>query len=106
MDALQEELRPWLASVEKNWSANCVAITHSWLEKGLKPRGITRDLKWGVPSMFYSLSIQKNCLLTLDCTVPTGLPGLNDEDYAKKVFYVWFDACGMCLALIALMSEY
>ncbi|EGS20831.1 methionyl-tRNA synthetase-like protein [Thermochaetoides thermophila DSM 1495] len=74
LDALQEELRPWLASVEKNWSANCVAITHSWLEKGLKPRGITRDLKWGVP-------------------IPTGLPGLNDEDYAKKVFYVWFDAC-------------
>lgn len=27
------------------------------------------------------------------CVVPTGLDGLSDEDYAKKVFYVWFDAC-------------
>ncbi|AEO69094.1 edb41e73-3086-4df8-b2a1-34a6f1221f26 [Thermothielavioides terrestris] len=74
LDALQEEIKPWLASVEKGWSANCVSITHSWLDQGLKPRGITRDLKWGVP-------------------IPTGLDGLSDEDYAQKVFYVWFDAC-------------
>lgn len=50
LNALQEELRTWLASAEKGWSANCISITHSWLDKGLKPRGITRDLKWGVPS--------------------------------------------------------
>ncbi|KAK4137201.1 methionyl-tRNA synthetase [Trichocladium antarcticum] len=74
LNALQEELRTWLASAEKGWSANCISITHSWLDKGLKPRGITRDLKWGVP-------------------IPTGLDGLSEEDYAKKVFYVWFDAC-------------
>ncbi|KXX78955.1 Methionine--tRNA ligase, cytoplasmic [Madurella mycetomatis] len=74
LDALQEEIKTWLASAEKGWSANCVSITHSWLDQGLKPRGITRDLKWGVP-------------------IPTGLDGLSDEDYAKKVFYVWFDAC-------------
>ncbi|GAB1320341.1 hypothetical protein MFIFM68171_10551 [Madurella fahalii] len=74
LDALQDEIKAWLASAEKGWSANCVSITHSWLDQGLKPRGITRDLKWGVP-------------------IPTGLDGLSDEDYANKVFYVWFDAC-------------
>ncbi|KAK4252143.1 tRNA synthetases class I (M)-domain-containing protein [Corynascus novoguineensis] len=74
LDALQPEVEKWLRSVEKGWSANCVSISHSWLDQGLKPRGITRDLKWGVP-------------------IPTGLEGLSDEDYAKKVFYVWFDAC-------------
>jgi methionyl-tRNA synthetase len=74
LDALQGEIEEWLKTVEKAWSANCVSITHSWLDQGLKPRGITRDLKWGVP-------------------IPTGLNGLSDEDYAKKVFYVWFDAC-------------
>ncbi|AEO57876.1 hypothetical protein MYCTH_2304594 [Thermothelomyces thermophilus ATCC 42464] len=74
LDALQPELEKWLQAVEKGWSANCVSITHSWLDQGLKPRGITRDLKWGVP-------------------IPDGLEGLSDEDYAKKVFYVWFDAC-------------
>jgi hypothetical protein len=36
----------------------------------------------------------------LPYAVPTGLNGLSDEDYAKKVFYVWFDACSMsCLPL-------
>ncbi|KAG7290746.1 hypothetical protein NEMBOFW57_000749 [Staphylotrichum longicolle] len=74
LDALQDEIKDWLVSIEKGWSANCVSITHSWLDQGLKPRGITRDLKWGVP-------------------IPTNLKGLSDEDYAKKVFYVWFDAC-------------
>jgi methionyl-tRNA synthetase len=53
LDALQDEIKDWLVSIEKGWSANCVSITHSWLDQGLKPRGITRDLKWGVPSMFF-----------------------------------------------------
>lgn len=49
------------------WSANGINITGSWLKEGLRPRCITRDLKWGTP-------------------VP--LKGFED-----KVFYVWFDAC-------------
>lgn len=48
------------------WSANGVQITQSWLKEGLKPRCITRDLKWGTP-------------------VPL-------DGYEDKVFYVWFDA--------------
>lgn len=51
LDALQSEILPWLAKVEGGWSSNCVAITRSWIDKGLKPRGISRDLRWGVPSM-------------------------------------------------------
>ncbi|KLU88622.1 methionyl-tRNA synthetase [Magnaporthiopsis poae ATCC 64411] len=74
LDALQSEILPWLAKVEGGWSSNCVAITRSWIDKGLKPRGISRDLRWGVP-------------------IPKGLDGLSDEEYARKVFYVWFDAC-------------
>ncbi|RCH95938.1 hypothetical protein CU097_007600 [Rhizopus azygosporus] len=54
------------SSTEGGWSANGIHITESWLKEGLKPRCITRDLKWGVP-------------------VPL-------EGYEDKVFYVWFDA--------------
>lgn len=48
------------------WTQTAKVITSAWLRDGLKPRCITRDLKWGTP-------------------VP--LP-----DYKDKVFYVWFDA--------------
>lgn len=50
LDELNKEITAWLDRVENGWSANCVAITRSWINNGLKPRGITRDLKWGVPS--------------------------------------------------------
>ncbi|XP_060172218.1 methionine--tRNA ligase, cytoplasmic-like [Lycium barbarum] len=53
-------------SVAGGWSQNAIHTTHAWLREGLKPRCITRDLKWGVP-------------------VP-------HEKYKDKVFYVWFDA--------------
>lgn len=70
---LLEKLQPKIEdftkiSKEKGvWSKNGRIITESWLKKGLKDRGITRDLSWGVP-------------------VP--LPG-----YDSKVLYVWFEAC-------------
>lgn len=50
-----------------------MSITQSWLDKGFHPRAITRDLRWGVP-------------------IPD-VEGLDTEEYARKVFYVWFDAC-------------
>ncbi|KAF4010432.1 hypothetical protein G4228_001761 [Cervus hanglu yarkandensis] len=49
-----------------DWTPNARFITRSWLRDGLKPRCITRDLKWGTP-------------------VPL-------EGFEDKVFYVWFDA--------------
>jgi methionyl-tRNA synthetase len=69
LDKLQPAIEQWAeVSMKKGgWSANGASITQKWLKEGLHPRGITRDLKWGVP-------------------VP--LPG-----YEKKVLYVWFEAC-------------
>ncbi|KAK4269733.1 hypothetical protein QN277_022851 [Acacia crassicarpa] len=65
---LKNELEIYInrTSVGGLWSQNAIQITNSWLREGLKPRCITRDLKWGVP-------------------VP-------HEKYNDKVFYVWFDA--------------
>lgn len=79
LDTLQDEMMKWFAGASAEWSANCIAITKSWIDKGLQPRGITRDLKWGVP-------------------IPKDLDGLDDAEYAAKVFYV-------CVAL-ALMLQY
>ncbi len=76
---LQEQLRSLLAKGEttSKWSANAVKTTQGWLDHKLKPRPITRDLKWGVP-------------------VPK-------EGYENKVFYVWFDAV---LGYISMTKEY
>ncbi|KAI9149495.1 Methionine--tRNA ligase, cytoplasmic [Paramyrothecium foliicola] len=75
LDALQEEIAAWYAGASKKgeWTTNALSIAQSWIDKGLKPRAISRDLKWGVP-------------------IPAA-EGINAEDYLKKVFYVWFDAC-------------
>jgi methionyl-tRNA synthetase len=47
LDTLQPKIEEWFnkASVEGKWSPNGVAITKSWLTKGLEARSITRDLK-------------------------------------------------------------
>ncbi|KAI1168669.1 methionyl-tRNA synthetase-like protein [Nemania serpens] len=74
LDLLEDDIKEWFNVSKEQWSSNCVAITQSWLSKGLESRSITRDLKWGVP-------------------IPKGLKGLSDEAYENKVFYVWFDAC-------------
>lgn len=36
-------------SITGSWSQNAIQATQAWLKEGLKPRCITRDLKWGVP---------------------------------------------------------
>eukprot|EP00301_Raphidiophrys_heterophryoidea_P003923 c11748_g1_i1.p1 GENE.c11748_g1_i1~~c11748_g1_i1.p1 ORF type:complete len:857 (-),score=231.80 c11748_g1_i1:139-2709(-) len=64
---LEEQLNKWVSAAGPGkWSENTIQVTKSWLRDGLKPRCITRDLKWGTP-------------------VPR-------EGYESKVFYVWFDA--------------
>lgn len=67
---VEAKLKDWInkTSAEGKWSNNSKTITNSFLSEGLKPRCITRDLKWGVE-------------------VPT-----EEEDMKNKVFYVWFDA--------------
>ena len=70
--AMREHLRQWL-STKNHWPILTTSIAKKWLEDGdgLQDRGITRDLKWGIP-------VKRG-------DVPW--PGLED-----KVFYVWFDA--------------
>lgn len=64
---IENNLKSWLKrSEDSNWTHNAKNITKAWIADGLKPRCITRDLKWGTP-------------------VPL-------EGYTDKVFYVWFDA--------------
>ncbi|KAJ2553178.1 methionine--tRNA ligase mes1 [Coemansia sp. RSA 1933] len=69
LDRLQPQCEEYIsrASAEGAWSTNGVMITRNWLKEGLRPRCITRDLKWGVP-------------------IPL-------DGFESKVFYVWFDAC-------------
>lgn len=69
LDKLQDQVADWnkKSQVDGKWSRNGITITGTWLNEGLHPRCITRDLKWGTP-------------------VPLAT-------YADKVLYVWFDAC-------------
>lgn len=67
LQKLQPEIEKFASKRgETDWTANAVSITNSWLNEGLRPRCITRDLKWGIP-------------------VPI-------EGFESKCFYVWFDA--------------
>lgn len=63
---LEEKLAQWVKSKEPFWPDVAYSIAQKWLKEGLKPRCITRDLKWGFP--------------------------VNKEGFEDKVFYVWFDA--------------
>ncbi|KAL0105250.1 hypothetical protein PUN28_016717 [Cardiocondyla obscurior] len=63
---VEEKLKKYSATVEKGWSNVARVVSKAWLRDGLKPRCITRDLKWGIP-------------------VPV-------KGFENKVFYVWFDA--------------
>lgn len=69
LDKLQDQVAEWNKKSQElgKWSKNSKTITDTWLNEGLHPRCITRDLKWGTP-------------------VPLAT-------YADKVLYVWFDAC-------------
>ncbi|OCL09926.1 methionyl-tRNA synthetase [Glonium stellatum] len=81
LDKLQPAIEEWSkkSSVEGAWSYNGKVITESWLNEGLKPRGITRDLKWGTK-------------------VPL-------DGYDEKVLYVWFDACIGYVSITATYTE-
>lgn len=64
---LADEVRDWVEAHADVWPPLTLSIARKWLAEGLRDRGITRDLDWGVPVV--------------------GRPGFED-----KVFYVWFDA--------------
>ncbi len=67
LDKYEKWLREWIVEGHKNdWKTNVLGQVKSWLDDGLKPRAVTRDLDWGIP-------------------VPV-------EGGEGKVLYVWFDA--------------
>ncbi|MFR9165590.1 MAG: methionine--tRNA ligase [Dysgonomonas sp.] len=66
LDKHEAWLRKWILEDHKEWKVNVYGQCKSWLDMGLQPRAVSRDLDWGVP-------------------IP--LP-----DAKGKVLYVWFDA--------------
>lgn len=66
LDQYESFLRHWILDEHKEWKANVYGQCKSWLDMGLQPRAVSRDLDWGIP-------------------VPV-------EGAEGKVLYVWFDA--------------
>lgn len=66
LDKWEGKLREWILEGHKEWKTNVYGQCKSWLDLGLQPRAVSRDLDWGVP-------------------VPV-------EGAEGKVLYVWFDA--------------
>lgn len=66
LDKHESWLRKWILEDHKEWKTNVYGQCKSWLDMGLQPRAVSRDLDWGVP-------------------VPV-------EGAKGKVLYVWFDA--------------
>ena len=66
LDKYEDFLRKWILEDHKEWKSNVYGQCKSWLDMGLQPRAVSRDLDWGVP-------------------VPV-------EGAEGKVLYVWFDA--------------
>lgn len=66
LDKHEAWLRQWILEDHKEWKSNVYGQCKSWLDMGLQPRAVSRDLDWGVP-------------------IPL-------VDAKGKVLYVWFDA--------------
>jgi methionyl-tRNA synthetase len=66
LDQYEPWLKEWILEGHQEWKSNVYGQCKSWLDQGLQPRAVSRDLDWGVP-------------------VP--VPGADG-----KVLYVWFDA--------------
>lgn len=66
LDKHESWLKKWILEQHKEWRPNVYGQCKSWLDMGLQPRAVSRDLDWGIP-------------------VPV-------EGAEGKVLYVWFDA--------------
>lgn len=66
LDKHEDFLKKWILEDHKEWKPNVYGQCKSWLDSGLQPRAVSRDLDWGVP--------------------------LPIEEGKGKVLYVWFDA--------------
>lgn len=68
LDLFQEALEQHADAQQGAWKSNVRAMTKQWLDMGLRPRAVTRDLEWGIP-------------------VP-----MDGEAWKGKCVYVWFEA--------------
>jgi methionyl-tRNA synthetase len=66
LEKYEAALRKWILEEHKEWKTNVSGQCKSWLDLGLQPRAVSRDLSWGIP--------------------------LPIEGAEGKVLYVWFDA--------------
>ncbi len=66
LDKYEPWLKKWILEEHKEWKTNVYGQCKSWIDQGLQPRAVSRDLDWGIP-------------------VPV-------EGAKGKVLYVWFDA--------------
>jgi methionyl-tRNA synthetase len=66
LDKYEDWLKKWILEDHKEWKTNVYGQCKSWIDQGLQPRAVSRDLDWGIP-------------------VPV-------EGAKGKVLYVWFDA--------------
>ena len=66
LDEYEPFMKDWILEGHREWKSNVYGQCKSWIDMGLQPRAVTRDLDWGVP-------------------VPI-------ENTEGKVLYVWFDA--------------
>jgi methionyl-tRNA synthetase len=78
--AFASALRTWIEAKSGQWPDLVTSIALKWLNEGLQDRGITRDLKWGVPVNAEEWGPNPD-------GVQADAAALRD-----KVFYVWFDA--------------
>jgi len=68
LNEFQEQLEIHAERKQKTWKPNVRAMTKNWLNMGLRPRAVTRDMEWGIK-----------------------LP-MPDADWGEKRIYVWFEA--------------
>ncbi len=81
LDLFQEALQIHAEQRQTVWKPNVRAMTKQWLDMGLRPRAVTRDLTWGID-------------------VP-----LDDDDWVGKCIYVWFEAVQGYLTCSQIWSE-
>ena len=67
LNEFEDFIKDWITKEHKDdWKPNVIGQVKSWIDYGLKPRAVTRDLDWGIP--------------------------INIEGEKGKVLYVWFEA--------------
>ena len=81
LNEFQSDLATHASNRQNSWKPNVKAMTKNWLNMGLRPRAVTRDLEWGIE-------------------VP-----INNQEWGEKRIYVWFEAVQGYLSCAKIWSE-